>query len=81
MPGLGGMQKLQKLRKTKKGALSVQRNRMTPWYIGIIIIVIVDAILLLLTDEGQAELAQQAALVAIPLVGLGLMYLMFKSQK
>jgi hypothetical protein len=54
---------------------------MTPWYIGLAIIVLADGILLLLTDEGQAELAQQAALVVIPVVGLGLMYLMFKSQK
>ena len=45
------------------------------------IIVVADGILLLLTDEGQAELAQQTALVAIPVVGLALMYLMFKSQE
>jgi hypothetical protein len=54
---------------------------MMPWYIGVAIVVIVDGILLLLTDEGQAELAQQAALVAVPVVGLGLMYLVFKSQR
>ena len=52
-----------------------------PWILGAIIIVIADGVLLLLTDEGQAELAQQAALVAIPVVGLALMFLMFKSQK
>ena len=57
------------------------RNRYMPWIIGAIIIVIADGILLLLTDEGQAELAQQTALIAIPVVGLALMFLMFKSQK
>jgi len=59
----------------------MERNRYMPWIIGAIIIVIADGILLFLTDEGQAELAQQAALVAIPVVGLALMFLMFKSQK
>ncbi len=59
----------------------MQRNRYLPWFIGLAIIVVADGILLLLTDEGQAELAQQAALVAIPVVGLALMFLMFKSQK
>ena len=58
-----------------------QRNRYKPWIIGLIVIVIADAILLFLTDEGQAELAQQAALIAIPVVGLALMFLMFKSQE
>jgi hypothetical protein len=57
------------------------RNRYLPWFIGVAVIVVVDGILLLLTDEGQAELAQQAALVAVPVVGLGLMFLVFKSQK
>ena len=59
----------------------MQRNRYMPWIIGAIIIAVADGILLLLTDEGQAELAQQAALIAIPVVGLALMFLMFKSQK
>ncbi|HXJ03070.1 MAG TPA: hypothetical protein VNH44_17755 [Micropepsaceae bacterium] len=59
----------------------MERNRYLPWFIGVAIIVVVDGILLLLTDEGQAELAQQAALVAVPVVGLGLMFLVFKSQK
>ena len=57
------------------------RNRFLPWYIGAAIIVVADSILIFLTDEGQAEMAQQAALVVIPVVGLSLMYLMFKSQK
>ena len=58
-----------------------ERNKYTPWIIGLIIIVIADGILLFLTDEGQAEIAQQAALIAIPVVGLALMFLMFKSQE
>ena len=59
----------------------MERNRFMPWFIGVAIIVVADGVLLLLTDEGKAELAQQTALVAIPIVGLALMYLMFKSQK
>jgi hypothetical protein len=57
------------------------RNRFMPWFIGLAIIVVGDAIALLMTDEGPAELAQQTALIVIPLVALGLMFLMFKSQK
>jgi hypothetical protein len=59
----------------------MKRNRFTPWLIGLAIIAVADGVLLLLTDEGQAELAQQTALVVIPVVGLALMYLMFKSQE
>ena len=59
----------------------MQRNRFLSWYIGLAIIVVADGFLLLTTDEGQAELAQQTALIIIPVVALGLMYLMFKSQK
>ena len=59
----------------------MQRNRLLPWFIGLAIILLVDEILLFLTDEGQAELAQQAALIAVPVVGLGLMFLMFRSQE
>jgi hypothetical protein len=59
----------------------MQRNRFLPWFIGLAIIVVADGILLLLTDEGKAELAQQTALIAIPVVGLAIMFLMFKSQK
>jgi hypothetical protein len=59
----------------------VERNRLLPWYIGLAIIIVADGYLLLMTDEGRAELAQQAALVVIPVVALGLMYLVFKSQK
>ena len=57
------------------------RNRFMPWFMGLAIIVVGDAIALLMTDEGPAELAQQTALIVIPMVALGLMFLMFKSQK
>ena len=60
---------------------TLERNRFLPWFIGIAIIIVADGFLLFLTDEGEAELAQQSALVVIPVVGLALMYLMFKSQK
>ena len=59
----------------------MNRNRMLPWFVAAGIIVVGDAIALLLTDEGPAELAQQAALVVIPLVALGLTYLTFRSQE
>ena len=64
------------------GTASMKRNRFLPWIIGLIIIVIADGYLLyFLTDEGSAELPQQAALVVIPIVYLALMYLTFKSQE
>jgi hypothetical protein len=59
----------------------VTRSNLLPWYIGLAIIVVADAVALLLTDEGSAEFFQQTALVVIPVVALGLMYLVFKSQK
>ena len=60
----------------------MKRNRFLPWIIGLIIIVIADGyVLYFLTDEGRAELSQQAALVVIPIVYLTLMYLTFKSQE
>ena len=59
----------------------MQHSRYLPWFIGLAIIVIGDGIALLMTDEGPAELAQQAALVAIPLLALALTFLMFKSQE
>lgn len=57
------------------------RNKYMPWFVGAGIIIVGDAIALLLTDEGPAELAQQSALIAIPLVALALTYLMFRSQE
>jgi hypothetical protein len=64
-----------------KGKTVVERSRFPPWYIGLAIIIAADGYLLFLTDEGKAELAQQAALIVIPVVALALMYLVFKSQK
>ena len=61
---------------------AVSRNRLLPWYIGLIVIVLADGYLLAFrTDEGAAELAQQTAMVVIPIVALSLMLLMFRSQK
>ena len=58
------------------------RNRFLPWYIGLAIIILADGYLLYFrTDEGAAELAQQSAMVVIPIVAFALMFLMFKSQK
>jgi len=60
----------------------MERNRLLPWYIGLVIIVACSGYLLYFrTDEGAAELAQQTALVVIPIVALALMFLTFKSQK
>jgi len=59
----------------------MERSRYLPWYIGLAIIILADAFLLLRTDEGAAELAQQTALIVIPVVALTLMFLVFKSQK
>jgi len=60
----------------------MERNRLLPWYIGLIIIVAASGYLLYFrTDEGAPELAQQTALVVIPVVALTLMFLMFRSQK
>jgi hypothetical protein len=55
---------------------------MVPWFIGLVIIILADAYLLAFrTDEGAAELAQQTAMVVIPIVSMGLMFLMFRSQE
>lgn len=60
----------------------MERNRFLPWFIGLAIIIVADGYLLYFkTDEGHAELAQQTALVVIPVVALALMFLAFKSQK
>ncbi|HXJ01629.1 MAG TPA: hypothetical protein VNH44_10420 [Micropepsaceae bacterium] len=60
----------------------MKRNRMLPWFIGLAIIVLADGYLLYFrTDEGAAELAQQAAMVVIPIVALALMFLTFRSQE
>ncbi|HEX3484177.1 MAG TPA: hypothetical protein VHT51_03895 [Micropepsaceae bacterium] len=60
----------------------MERNRFLPWLIGLAIIILADGYLLYFrTDEGAAELAQQTAMVVIPIVALSLMFLTFKSQK
>lgn len=60
----------------------MERSRFLPWFIGLAIIVVADGYLLYFrTDEGAAELAQQSAMVIIPIVALGLMFLTFKSQR
>jgi len=61
--------------------VAVTRSNLLPWYIGLVIIIVADAVALLRTDEGQAEFFQQTALIVIPIVALGLMFLVFKSQK
>jgi len=57
------------------------RSNLLPWYIGLAIIIVADAVALLLTDEGPAEFFQQTALVVIPVVALALLFLVFKSQR
>lgn len=60
----------------------MERSRFLPWFIGLVVIIAADGYLLLFrTDEGAAELAQQSAMVVIPLVALVLMFLTLKSQK
>jgi hypothetical protein len=60
----------------------MKRNRLLPWFIGLAIIVLADGYLLYFrTDEGAAELAQQTAMVVIPIVALALMFLTFRSQE
>ena len=59
----------------------LRSRRYFPWFIGLAIILIGDAIALLMTDEGAPEFAQQSTLVAVPIIALAMMFLMFKSQK
>ena len=57
-------------------------SRFLSWYIGAAIIAFVELYMgLKLVDEGAPELAQQAVLVAVPLISLALMFLALKSQK
>jgi hypothetical protein len=37
----------------------MERTRYLPWFIGLAIIAVADGVLLLLTDEGKAELAHR----------------------
>lgn len=59
------------------------RNVLTPWIIGLIVIVAVDAYIAYLfyaTDCQAPGIAQVLVVVVIPVVYLFLMYLTFKSQ-
>ncbi len=61
----------------------MQRNPLLPWYIGLVIIGIIDAYvgyLFFTTRCGAGALPQTLVLVVIPGVYLTLMYLTFKSQ-
>lgn len=58
------------------------RNNLTPWYIGIAILAVIEFYAgFQLVDEGAPEMAQQAMLVVAPALSLALTYLTFKSQK
>jgi len=61
-----------------------RNSPLLPWYIGLIIIAIVDAFIGYLFYSTKCEapgLAQFLVLVAVPGVYLVLMYLTFKSQR
>lgn len=56
-------------------------NKLTPWCIGIAILAVIETYVgLRFVDEGGPELAQQAVLVAAPVLSLALMYLTLKSK-
>lgn len=62
---------------------SAPRNRLLPWYIGLIIIAAVDIYIgyqFYATQCQATGLAQSLVLVVVPGVYLVLMYLTFKSQ-
>lgn len=59
----------------------LSHTRLLPWYLGAAIIAIATSVIgLLFVDEGAPELAQQAVLVAVPLVSLTLTYLVIRSE-
>ena len=61
---------------------AVARNRLLPWYIGVAILAVFEFYAgFRLVDEGAAEFAQTASLIAIPAVYLTLMYLALTSQE
>jgi len=65
-------------------AVAYKRNRLLPWFIGIVVIAIADAYIAvqLFTEPCQAPaIAQVLALGAVPVVYLWLMYLTFTSQE
>jgi hypothetical protein len=58
------------------------RNRLLPLYIGGAVLAVLEFYIgLNWVDEGAAEFAQQAMLVALPIVAFPLMFLTFVSQK
>ena len=64
-------------------ALTDRRNPLFPWYIGLLIVAIVDLFIGYRFYSTQCEatgLAEFLVLVAVPGVYLVLMYLTFKSQ-
>ncbi len=64
-------------------AMANRRNTLLPWYIGLVIIAIVDAYVgyLFYATKCQATgLAQVLVLIVMPVVYLTLMYLTFKRQ-
>lgn len=61
-----------------------QRSQLLPWYIGLVIIAIVDIYIgyqFYATQCQATGLAQTLVLVAVPGIYLVLMYLTFKSQR
>ena len=64
-------------------AMTTRRNPLLPWYIGLVIIAVVDAYVgyqFYATNCEATGLAQFLVLVAMPGVYLVLMYLTFRSQ-
>jgi hypothetical protein len=59
---------------------SVQRNPLIPWFIGVVIIILVDIYIFYSTSCEAPGLAQFLVLVAVPGIYLVLMYLTFRSQ-
>jgi hypothetical protein len=62
---------------------SVQRNPLIPWFIGVVIIILVDIYVGYIFYSTSCEapgLAQFLVLVAVPGIYLVLMYLTFRSQ-
>ena len=58
------------------------RNRLLPLYLGAAVLAVLEFYVgLNWVDEGAAEFAQQAMLIALPVVMLPLMFLTFTSQK
>ena len=58
------------------------RNRLLPLYLGAAVLAVLEFYIgLNWVDEGAAEFAQQAMLIALPIVMLPLMFLTFTSQK